>query len=306
MTLVSTKPPSMPPSGEQSATGSRQRSSTPFNIGAAGNHSHSSKRFQSDYAPYLKHDVRHAHHVSLDVFLREVCGCTDEWRQQQRQRWGLISENSSITEKLGAFNQAVGGETHRYAPFVALANAIFDELGHANVRFCRNDSKVVSGSHGIRKPDVVVVRSACLADKRITVESCDKEGPNQDFWWHEILAFNEFGYKTSTKVVTTPAEGSDDNTGASCSHILPSQRSINHQRIPAVVFPSSQVPPTLGSEALTLHSPHPPSVGRLGRMSKRRMSLTRMPLTRMSLRRRLSVRAMPWRCSRTVAFETLC
>jgi len=88
-------------------------------------------------------------------------------------------------------------ETHRYSPFIILANHVVDKLAHnyeSDLSFCRNDPIYVRGSSGQRKPDVVGViwRSLQLA-ARSSVDNLMKDGPNgQPFWWTELLAFLEF------------------------------------------------------------------------------------------------------------------
>ncbi|KAF9023103.1 hypothetical protein BDP27DRAFT_1352980, partial [Rhodocollybia butyracea] len=86
----------------------------------------------------------------------------DEFLRQRQSIWKDLTLSRSIADKLETLNHPTGLEPNLYAPFATLANALLDGLGYTDVRFCRNDNKIISGPYSSRKPHLVVVRAASL------------------------------------------------------------------------------------------------------------------------------------------------
>ncbi|KAF9071407.1 hypothetical protein BDP27DRAFT_1418981 [Rhodocollybia butyracea] len=196
----------------------------PLSRGSSGHVLHSRKHDQSDFAKYS--DVCSTH---LDDFLCQVCGCDADWINGSR-KIARSPQSLPIIQKLDTFcPTSRGPETRQYAPFVALA----DGLGHKEVWFCRNDNTFISGFYTSRKPDVAVVRVACLG--RWTIESCNASGPSPPFWGRNTLSFNE--------IEDTIAEGSKtiDTEGFRSTLSLPSSSPIARKQPSIPTHPSTSL-----------------------------------------------------------------
>ncbi|KAF9067845.1 hypothetical protein BDP27DRAFT_1295858 [Rhodocollybia butyracea] len=198
--MTTVKPPSTPPPLPA------KLHSTPLSQGSSSHSSFETEHTREDYEPYLRHDLSNAQRISLNDFLRQVCGFSDAWSTRRQTIWHNLAKSLPITMKLSTFNNTTGLKPNLYPPFVALANALLDGLGHTKFRFCRNDNKIISGSHASRKPDIVVVRDTALTRNR-TVESCNPLGPTPAFWWHDILSFNEVEVTEAGSRKKTQASG---------------------------------------------------------------------------------------------------
>ncbi|KAF9077874.1 hypothetical protein BDP27DRAFT_328966 [Rhodocollybia butyracea] len=154
--MTSIKSPSTPPPVPAKSH------STPLNQGSSSHSSFQGRYSQKHYEAYLQFDVFNAQRISLDEFLRQVCGFSDGWLTQRQCIWKDLALSRSIADKLETLNHPTGLEPNLYAPFATLANALLDGLGYTDVRFCRNDNKIISGPYSSRKPHLVVVRAASL------------------------------------------------------------------------------------------------------------------------------------------------
>jgi hypothetical protein len=171
--------------------------STPHSQGSSSHYSYHSQNLQDHYKPYLKEDLKHKRTITFDEFLNDVLHLAADWIERNAsQIWGIV-DTKPFLDMISRYCEPMAHETHRYSPFIVLANYVVDKVAHnseSNLSFCRNDPIYVKGSSGQRKPDVVGVswRSLQVAD-RSSVDNLMKEGPNeQPFWWTELLSYLEF------------------------------------------------------------------------------------------------------------------
>jgi hypothetical protein len=141
--------------------------------------------------------------LTFEQFLHVVYKINPDTIKNNQGGWETVAQSNTVVETLTTFRNISDNEVNKYPPFVDFANAVLDGLGHTDIRFCRNDPTHISGSHGKRKLDVVVVPTTCFNDER-TVELCN-EGPHPPFWWHHIMASNKFEQIKSE--VSTPISG---------------------------------------------------------------------------------------------------
>jgi hypothetical protein len=185
MPSTPTKPPSLP------------IHSTPHSQGSGSHYSYHSRNLQEHYKPYLKEDLKHKRTITFDAFLNEVLHLSTDWIERNASHIRGIVDTKPFLAMISKYCEPMAHETHRYSPFIVLANHVVGKLAHnseSNLSFCRNDPIHVRGSSGQRKPDVVGVIWRCLQlAARSSVDNLMKDGPNgQPFWWTELLAFLEF------------------------------------------------------------------------------------------------------------------
>jgi hypothetical protein len=170
---------------------------TPHSQGSSSHYTYHSQHFQDHYKPYLKEDLKHKCSISFDEFLNDILHLPADWIEQSESQISNIVKEKSFLDKISAYCQPVEHETHRYPPFIVLANYVLEKLdqnSESSLSFCRNDPIYVKGSSGQRKPDVVGVRWECLKVlNRLSVDNLMKGGPEEmAFCWTELLSFWEF------------------------------------------------------------------------------------------------------------------
>ena len=202
--------------------------STPHSQGSGSHYSYHSQNLQDHYKPYLKEDLKHKRTITFDKFLNEILHLPTDWIKLNESQISCIVNAKPFSDKVSTYCELVGNETHRYPPFIILANYVVEKLAHnseSNLSFCRNDPIYVKGSSGQRKPDVVGVcwRSLQIAE-RSSVDNLMKGGPNeQPFWWTELLSFLEFKLdRHDLSGVGQDAQTRDRSSSKSCNCSDPS------------------------------------------------------------------------------------
>ncbi|KAH8814651.1 hypothetical protein DL96DRAFT_1684915 [Flagelloscypha sp. PMI_526] len=129
---------------------------------------------RSHYGNFLKQDIENSVNLPFDEFLSALFGCNDDGMGSSRfGLWNNVATSTIVLEKLKEIRNKSDEEKSRSAPFIAFANTILDGLGHANIRFCHNDTKHSSSSFATRMPDVVGVYVGRLNEIK-SVESCNQ------------------------------------------------------------------------------------------------------------------------------------
>jgi hypothetical protein len=112
----STPPPTEPPS--------LTIHSTPHSQGSGSHYSYHSQNLQDHYKPYLKEDLKHKRTITFDEFLNEILHLPTDWIKQNKSQISCIVNTKLFLDKVSTYCEPVGRETHRYPPFIILANYV--------------------------------------------------------------------------------------------------------------------------------------------------------------------------------------
>ena len=205
--------------------------------------------------------------TTFDEFLNEILHLPTDWIKRNASQISCIVNAKSFSDKVSTYCELVSHETHRYPPFIILANYVVNKLAHnseSNLSFCRNDPIYVKGSSGQRKPDVVGVcwRSLQIAE-RLSVDNLMKEGPNeQHFWWTELLSYLEFKLDRHdlSGLVGQDAQTRDRSSSKSCDCSNPCYTNTVSAVVPSTSQPLSKshlLNLNLANELPHIEIPHP-------------------------------------------------
>ncbi|KAJ8514601.1 hypothetical protein ONZ45_g7881 [Pleurotus djamor] len=175
--------PPAPPKTPQSQTRiSKEATSTPISQGSGTNPDPHLFARQSDFAPYLRHDLRHEKRVSPAEFCRLILN--------------LEIKNSNkinnFEDLRTAYCRQVGREEERYEPFCKYVNAILSR-SKSNYTVCRNDPTILWGTNSHRKPDATALHKNSLAPAERSSLDLAQRGPEgSPFHPAELYSFFEF------------------------------------------------------------------------------------------------------------------
>ncbi|KAK7007367.1 other 1 protein kinase [Favolaschia claudopus] len=185
---------------------------TPFSKGLGSHDSYASAHTVDDYAPFLTHDLRSTKTIPFDDFLKHILRVRNVHNAIQAS--SAVVNDPVFTAKLAKYDPAnFKKEPDMYAPFIILANHCLDSqlagTEGGNIRFCRNDPYIVSGSDASRKPDIVVVYTSQLALGDRPGINFTQSGPKEcHFHWKIVLGSVEFKLKPDSDEQHGSAPGS--------------------------------------------------------------------------------------------------